>query len=416
MRADAPSLAQYGPDALGVRTLDFVHPDQVDVLKVDPEAPADAPLPRYDRPITVEVWYPAKADQEGSTTLKAYMRDGKTVVDLHGKAVRDAEPAATDAPYPLVIVSHGYPGNRYLMSPIAENIASKGYVVVSIDHTDTTYSTLGPISSAVLNRPLDQHFVLEEIAKRAQDPGSFLHGLVDADNTAIIGYSMGGYGTLVSVGAGLTHEAVEATGTPFAVPRGLLAVLEAGSPSHETLVDPRVKTAVTFAPAGLKQGVMNAETIAGIRVPVLFVVGSVDDVVGYEGGVRDTWKDAKAVDRSLLTFIDANHNAGAPMAPPEEAFATDPDTGFNYSMHYLDPVWDNVRMNNVSAHFITAWLGKYLKHDTEMDAYLDLVPEAKAGVWAMDDAGQAKPEHNYWKGFPKRTAVGLTFETLKAGE
>ena len=98
-----------------------------------------------------------------------------------------------------------------------------------------------------------------------------------------------------------------------------------------------------------------------------------DDVVGYEDGVRSLWKSASSVDRSLLTFDYANHNAGAPMAPtPEEANKVDADLGFNLTMHYLDSVWDNVRMNNISTHFITAWLGKYLKHDSAMSSYFDL--------------------------------------------
>jgi hypothetical protein len=73
----------------------------------------------------------------------------------------------------------------------------------------------------------------------------------------------------------------------------------------------------------------------------------------------------------------------------------------NYATHYIDPVWDNVRMNNIAEHFVTAWLGKYLKADPTMDAYLDLAPNSNG---------------NSWKGFPERSARGLRFERLKAGE
>jgi hypothetical protein len=57
-----------------------------------------------------------------------------------------------------------------------------------------------------------------------------------------------------------------------------------------------------------------------------------------------------------------------------------------------------------------------LKSDAKMDAYLDLVPKANAGVWAVDANDSEKPEHTYWKGFPNRTAKGLRFERLKTGE
>jgi len=35
-----------------------------------------------------------------------------------------------------VIISHGYPGNRFLLSHLAENLASKGFVVAAPDHPD----------------------------------------------------------------------------------------------------------------------------------------------------------------------------------------------------------------------------------------------------------------------------------------
>ncbi|KAJ3326870.1 hypothetical protein HDU76_012560 [Blyttiomyces sp. JEL0837] len=37
---------------------------------------------------------------------------------------------------PLVILSHGHPGKKELWSGHAEALASKGYAVVAIDHTD----------------------------------------------------------------------------------------------------------------------------------------------------------------------------------------------------------------------------------------------------------------------------------------
>jgi predicted dienelactone hydrolase len=49
-----------------------------------------------------------------------------------------ARRAVAAASYPLVIVSHGYPGSRLQMSYLTENLASKGYVVVAIDHLEST--------------------------------------------------------------------------------------------------------------------------------------------------------------------------------------------------------------------------------------------------------------------------------------
>jgi predicted dienelactone hydrolase len=403
IRPDAPELAAYGEYAIGVRTLKLVNPNQIDIAKIDAMAPLPDPLSRYDRPLTVEIWYPAQPGAAGSTTLTAFLRDGKTEVALHGKAVRDAAPVKDAKALPLVIISHGFPGNRYLLSPIAENIASKGYVVVSIDHTDSTYDNLttGSFHSTLVNRPLDQRFVLDQIAKLSHDPHWFLSGKVDADNTALIGYSMGGYGALITAGAGLTQSAVDGVTPPWMSPFGTLGIHRSGSASHLAMADRRIKTAVVFAPAGWKVGFFDAESMKGVRMPLLFIGGSVDDVVGYDDGIRPTWKAAKPVDRALLTFENANHNAGPVLPVPNETYLVDQAQGSHIVFHYLDPVWDNARMNNVSEHFITAWLGKYLKGDVKMDAYFDLVPESNDGSW---------------KGFPDRSAKGLRFERLKAGE
>ncbi len=400
IRPDAPALAAYGSQAIGVRTLQFVHPNQIDVVKLDPKAARPDPLPRYDRPITVEVWYPAEA-AHGETALKAIIRDGKTEVLLHGKAVRGAPPAM--GTFPLVIISHGYPGNRYLLSPLAENIASKGYVVVSIDHADSTYDRISEHSfaSTLVNRSLDQLFVLDQIARQSRDPAFFLHGRVDSDNSAIIGYSMGGYGALITAGAGLTRQAVETPDKFWSVPFGLLGIHQSGSQSHADLFDPRIKTAIFFAPAGWSWGMFDADSVKGLKIPALFVGGSLDDIVQYDTGIRPTWAAASGIDRALLTFDNAGHNAGAPMPAPSEADKFNPDHSMNYATHYIDPVWDNVRMNNIAEHFVTAWLGKYLKADPTMDAYLDLAPNSNG---------------NSWKGFPERSARGLRFERLKAGE
>jgi hypothetical protein len=102
------------------------------------------------------------------------------------------------------------------------------------------------------------------------------------------------------------------------------------------------------------------------------------------------------------------------MPDPKEAFRFDEGLGFNVSEHYTDAVWSNTRMNNVSQHFVTAWMAKHLKSDNSMDAYTNLVESSNDGVWATEKDGEEKAEHTYWKGFANRTATGLRFETLTA--
>ena len=384
----APELAAYGPSPVGVRRLDLVNPGQIDIAALYPVGERPATLPRYDRPLTAEMWYPAAAGATGDTSFRTLLRDGTTEVTLTGRALRDAAPAPVAAPLPLVIVSHGYPGNRFLLSHLAENIASKGYVVASIDHTDSVYDAIGPFGSTLVNRTLDQVFVLDEMARLNADATSAMAGMIDAGNTGIVGYSMGGYGAIIAAGGGVTGRAV-AVGAPY----GTLGIHEAGTEAHAALFDPRVRTAVAIGPYGRNVGLFDAEGLAEIRVPMLFVAGSDDRTSGYETGVRAIWEEATGIDRALLTFEGGSHNAAAPIPAPEEAFAA------GVSGHYTDPVWDNVRMNNVAQHFVTAWLDTELKGALDKAAYLDLSPVGRDGDWL---------------GFAPGEADGLRYEVLAA--
>ncbi len=411
IRSDAPELAAYGKFNIGVKTLKFVNPKQLDIAK----AKAGEPLPVYDRPLTAEVWYPAKAvpNQANVGQYRAITRDGKTEVTLYGKAARDAAPDASGGPYPLLIISHGYPGNRFLLSHLGENLASKGYVVVSVDHTDSTYSDQAAFASTLLNRPLDQLFVLGEMAKlNNNDPGGTLKGMVNADLTALIGYSMGGYGAVNTIGGGFSAAAVANT-SGLGVPQGALAVRQAGNATYAASMDKRIKAAIAFAPWGWNYGFWDAAGLAGIRTPVMFIAGSVDDVAGYSPGVRNLFEGAVNAPRFLLTFENANHNAGAPMPAPRETWLPVPSLKFIPAEHYSDAVWDNTRMNNISQHFATAFLAKYLRSDAGMDAYLNLVENSRDGKFSAETNGTFKADHTYWRGFPARSAQGLRLEQRK---
>lgn len=406
VRPDAPELTAHGDISIGVRSIDLVHADQIDILNVED----GADLPRYDRPLTVEVWYPAAAAASGAETppYRVFLRDGQTEVDIFGRAIRDAEPATVEEALPLVIISHGFPGNRFLLSHLAENLATKGYIVASIDHTDSTYRDQSAFGSTLVNRPIDQMFVLDEMARLSDDADSFLNGLVDASDTGIIGYSMGGYGAVIAAGGGVTQASTELS---WGAPAGTLEVHLAGSDNHDALLDDRIKAVMAIAPWGKQPGFWDEEGLAGITTPIMYAAGSVDDVSGYETGVKAMYEASINAQRYLLTFENANHNAAAPMPAPVEAWTPVDNLDFIPFEHYADPVWDSVRMNNITQHFATAFFGKYLKGDDAMDSYLDLVENAGDGVHALDDDGAPTADHTYWTGFADRTAKGLRFES-----
>jgi predicted dienelactone hydrolase len=408
VRPDAPDLAAHGEHPVGVRTIEIVNPGQIDIVGVV----AGEQHPRYDRELTVEIWYPAAPGTGNGGEYEIELRDGETMATVRGLAVRDAEPSEEGA-FPLVIVSHGYPGNRFLLSHLAENLATKGYVVASIDHRDSTYSDQTVFGSTLVNRPVDQLFTLAEIDRLSGEADGFLSGLVDADRTAIIGYSMGGYGAIVAAGGGVTEASTE---YEWGAPDGTLRRHLAGSGEHEALLDERVRAIVAIGPWGMNTGFWDAEGLSGLSTPLFLMAGGVDDISGYENGVRRIFELASDAERYLLTFENANHNAAAPIPAPVESWAHSEKLGWAPFDHYADPVWDTVRMNNIAQHFATAFLGLHLKEDAAMAEYLDLIENAADGVHALQENGAPEPEHTYWKGFADRTAKGLSLMHAASGE
>ena len=162
----------------------------------------------------------------------------------------------------------------------------------------------------------------------------------------------------------------------------------------------------------MNNGLWRPEGLAGISVPTFYIAGSADTVSGYANGTRAIFEGAVNSDRYLLTFKNAGHNAAAPIPVPVEVQSSEGQIG---SGHYTDPVWDNVRMNNIMDHFVTAYFDYHLKGDTTKLDYFDLVPDGAEAVYSVRN-GQETEDHTYWRGFSAGGAVGLTMEHLASGQ
>jgi len=388
---NAPELAPRGKYAVGVRTLEVINKNQVDVLKS--KAGID---PLYDRSLTIEVWYPAviptgqKALETYKSTLGLFNDPKRPLIPYTylGRALRDAQPDRSEGKYPLVIVSHGYPGSRLLLSYLTENLASKGYIVVSIGHTESTYSDRAGFQSTLLNRSKDVLFVLNQMTAFS-DQGSkhFLSGIVDTENTGIVGYSMGGYGVLNVAGAGYSQK-MDSTFATLSGGSHAIRVRLAGQPEYLASLDPRIKAVVAFAPWGMQRGAWDKEGLKGLKTPTFFIAGSLDDVSGYEDGIKAIYDGAIYANRYLLTYQNARHNV-APNPPPVETLAEGVNP--NEYNHYSEPSWNEYRLNNNNQHFVTAFLGIHLKKLDYMK-YLDV---------------QKNSNDKLWKGFKPRYSTGM---------
>lgn len=388
---DAPEMSARGEHQVGVRTLKFINEGQIDILNSK-----EGVAPLYDRPLTVEVWYPATLP-EGEKELVIYDEVMGTSNNpqrpllpftFQGRASREAKPTADLGKFPLVIVSHGYVGSRILLTYLTENLASKGYVVVAIDHTESTFRDAAPFPSTLLNRSKDVLFVMDQIAELGKTNSKhFLAGIVDVETTGLVGYSMGGYGVLNVAGAGYSKEAVQF----FAGMTGgsnALAERTYGDETYASTVDPRVKAVVAFAPWGMREKIWNLEGLKGLKVPTFFVAGSEDDISGYEKGIKAIFEGAANANRYLLTYKNARHNV-APNPPPSAALQ--PGLHIDEYYRYAEPSWDERRINNINQHFVTVFLGIHLKQ-LDFGKYLDLKEDSN--------------EEN-WTGFKPRSSTGL---------
>lgn len=412
---DAPELAAFGTYSVGVRTVELVHPGQVDILRYSAESKS---APVADRKLKVEIWYPANlaAGEQAHTVYESPMagrsagRPGvPTTFQIAGKAKRDAVPRQ-DGKFPLVIVSHGYPGSRTFLSYLTENLASKGYVVAAIDHTDSVFGEIRAFSSTLLNRAADQLFVLESLSRQPL----FLGGILDAEKAAIVGYSMGGYGALASAGAGYSAQSA----LTRLVPGGYLDGLIAGNEKFVGRRPANLKAIIAIAPWGA-QPPMNswdAKGLEGLSLPSLFIVGDHDDVSGYEQGVKRVFEGAKNSERCMLVYENARHNVGGNPAP--EGVGLD----FVTRESFEEPVWRKDRITAINQHFATAFLDLYLKGDASRLAYLRPgVKRAGAAPWPVKPGEQvggkfSAGEAGYWKGFQRRWALGLQLHCYAAGQ
>jgi len=397
---DSPELAALGPLAVGVRTIALVEHDADDVV-----------APHADRQLSVDIWYPAQA-MRGA---KAAHYDGSLPAEQPGQpaaefsipgiAVRDAP--ALKGHYPLVIVSHGRSNATAALSWLTENLASKGYVVAAIRHADLPRSQPAEGPEFLLRRPLDIAFVT-----RSLQASLATEALVDPTRTALVGYSMGGYGVLIDAGAALDPDSAPCKW----VPGGLLLPYAAGGARQESIRVTNLKAIVAIAPWGGAVGAWGKSGATGITSPLLLIAGDRDHTVDYASGARAFFDAATNSPRYLLTYHGGGHALGLGPTPPSMRSSVWDISWFD------DPVWRKDRIIGINLHMITAFLDRYVKGDESRAAYLDgLVPESIDGTWQApkDTPFEARspgaPGTTLWKGFQRDYAEGLELLHRAAG-
>ncbi|MCD4827248.1 MAG: dienelactone hydrolase family protein [Acholeplasmataceae bacterium] len=111
-----------------------------------------------NRKIKVQIWYPS--DDVKGYDLVPWLEDGRIIAQglasdmglpefilnhtehIDSNAYQGAPISDELNSYPVVIISHGWRGFRNLHTDLAEELASQGYIAVSIDHTYGSVATV----------------------------------------------------------------------------------------------------------------------------------------------------------------------------------------------------------------------------------------------------------------------------------
>jgi predicted dienelactone hydrolase len=215
--ADPPAVqlalpAPTGSHAVGLATLDLVDPQ-----RADPWNPA------VRRELMVSVWYPARrvagppaqymTVEESRLFLEGIdgvPADALSTVRTHAHANAPLLPAA--GRFPLVVLSPGFGDPRATLTGLAEDLASRGYVVAGIDHTYESSGVSFPdgrvaeclacdrdIDGAAVTagRAADVSFVLNRLLARTS---AWSGGRsIDPRRIAMVGHSIGGASALTTM-------------------------------------------------------------------------------------------------------------------------------------------------------------------------------------------------------------------------
>ena len=248
-----------GAYPVGVTTTVFVDHSRID------------PATKEPRTLVTEIWYPATDDARGlpKNKLSQFFPGGvtpsleqliklayrKPIAEIDAQfwndAIRDAR--VRDGKFPVLIFSHGNRGTRTQNTFWCDFLASRGYVIVSADHTGNAMVTIlngKPVlyqnegrEQSWKDRPKDMSFLLDQMTLWANGADSRFAGKLDLSKVAATGMSFG----------------------------SMTAIRVADE-------DPRFKAVLAMSGA--------PESHTNLLVPSLYMIGSEDTTIKAEGNAR----------------------------------------------------------------------------------------------------------------------------------
>ncbi|MFG3282229.1 alpha/beta hydrolase family protein [Streptomyces sp. NPDC048111] len=218
-----------GPFTLGSETLHLV-----DHARRDPW------VPDRDRELMVTLTYPAARPRGGRPAAYATAAEAPALLRAIGAdpaRTGDVEATTTHArtgvrpargAHPLIVLSPGFGAPRYSLTTLAEDLASRGYVVASVDHAYESVATSfpggrlltcvactamqngTPGSTVTRTRAADVSFLLDRLT--GVRPAWRYSGAIDGRRIGMAGHSIGGASAIPAmegdrrIGAGVNMD------------------------------------------------------------------------------------------------------------------------------------------------------------------------------------------------------------------
>ena len=298
-------LSEPGPYAVGTRDMTFIDENR-DAQEID-----------------VTVWYPAVEEAQ------------------------DAPPDLSDAPYPVIVYSHGRGdiANRRELAPLVSHLVSYGFVVAAPTHNWEARS------QTIAHRPMDVLFVIDQLG----DVNDDLSGVLDLGQIGVMGYSMGATTALQMGGARPDREYYNAycaehlQDTLFCLLASDLEQADVINAQFATMdenglwyvpTNPNIHAVAAMAPCF--GPIFGERGLAAADMPVLIMAGTADEVCLYERDAVFMFNYLGAEHRYLISFVNGMHR-------------------FGYDTRTANP-----RIN----HFMVAFFGYYLQGREDYAQYL----------------------------------------------
>jgi hypothetical protein len=283
--------------------------------------------PTQPGPYSVGTWNTSYVDR--------YSTNVSVVVFYPATKTGDGAPADKQlAPYPLLDFSHGhlfYPPYTYY-DTWGDHYASWGYVV-SMPNFETYDGVLSSNHGEMANSTLD---LISAMAKKNSSATGYLNGMVNVNDTALTGHSLGGK---ISILAEEYEEAQHLTNVKAVE---TLAMANANSPS----TFPQLNT---------------------ITVPIQVQTGTLDAVAYPSQNSQVVYNGVKTTPKQFVNITGGNHYHYA-----------DVDPSFGELGDNTSTITRAVQLT-LGAKYATAFFNYYLKGEIQYYTYL-YGPEAKADL------------------------------------